>query len=332
MSKRRLILAVALSLTVGLSLGQQVVAEGSSEGRIAFQGSASGLPGRQIFVVDPDGTNRLQLTNDQSRDFRRPTWSPDGRLIAAYTSDGPQDHRVVVFDLTGAVKSEFAVPSTSYVVWSNHELACTLLAAENQLLVTAEGNGGSLGYNNLVVRDFQGNVKVQLTDYVSDESNPEAALYRGAVDSEWLGDGPDEHTARLWYLYREITYDAVAGQILSEFIEHRVMTLDTNSWPSIAVVSETAAPDMPLSLLTPGVSWTRGRDKIAWSDTATWPGFTVAPVTFDTAGLPIADLGNTIEVAETDLYPKDPSFTAPTGPGSPSGTTCQSTITTTRSS
>jgi hypothetical protein len=54
--------------------------------RIAFVGFPSG----QIEAVDPDGTNRTQITHDSSS-FQNPVWSPDGSSFAANRYDPTND-------------------------------------------------------------------------------------------------------------------------------------------------------------------------------------------------------------------------------------------------
>jgi Tol biopolymer transport system component len=41
-----------------------------------------------VWIMDTDGTNRRNLTDNPSRFDRRPAWSPDGATIA-YDSAGP---------------------------------------------------------------------------------------------------------------------------------------------------------------------------------------------------------------------------------------------------
>lgn len=52
----------------------------STTGLIAFQGLASG--GSDIFAIQADGTDEVDLTNGSPGAFGAPSWSPDGRWIA----------------------------------------------------------------------------------------------------------------------------------------------------------------------------------------------------------------------------------------------------------
>ena len=73
--------------------------------QIAFSGTKGGLT--DLYVVDADGKNMRQLTNDVYADLQ-PAWSPDGHRIAFSTDRGPQSNlgvlkfgpwRVAVFDM-----------------------------------------------------------------------------------------------------------------------------------------------------------------------------------------------------------------------------------------
>ena len=81
---KRRVLAAALAVALG-SLA--VLASAAQPGRanyndgaelIAFASNRTG--NMDIWVMNADGTNPVQLTNDPIR--RIPTWSPDGRKIA----------------------------------------------------------------------------------------------------------------------------------------------------------------------------------------------------------------------------------------------------------
>lgn len=50
--------------------------------RIAFLASANGSSGTDIYVMDSDGRQRLNITNTPAMDEHSPAWSPDGSTIA----------------------------------------------------------------------------------------------------------------------------------------------------------------------------------------------------------------------------------------------------------
>jgi Tol biopolymer transport system component len=77
--------------------------------RVAYQ---EAYPQEDIVVMDVDGTNRVQVTDDAARD-RRPRWSPDGGRIAVY-SDAAGYYHVWTFNPDGGSRMRH---TTGMSVW-----------------------------------------------------------------------------------------------------------------------------------------------------------------------------------------------------------------------
>ncbi|HUT98298.1 MAG TPA: CsgG/HfaB family protein [bacterium] len=78
------------------------VAGSSGAGRIAFFSDRDG--DYEIFVMDADGRNQTNLTNNTCHDCF-PAWSPDGRRIA-FTSSRDGDNEIFVMDADGGNQTQ----------------------------------------------------------------------------------------------------------------------------------------------------------------------------------------------------------------------------------
>ncbi|MFC2066229.1 hypothetical protein ACFLUO_04100 [Chloroflexota bacterium] len=147
------LILVAISI---LSFPQGVSTATESSGKIAFISDRNGT--QDIYVMDADGTNVKQLTNDSAIETT-PDWSPNGKEIAF--SLGPVYNRdIYVMDADGTnVRLLIAgTRSEEYPVWSPNgkEIAfvCNLGGGDREICVMdADGtNVRNLTDNNAIER------------------------------------------------------------------------------------------------------------------------------------------------------------------------------------
>jgi TolB protein len=120
---------VAFQVTAGTVALHVIGIDGSNEvdvsGELLAEGRAWAPDGQQIafsaegdiYVVDVDGTNRVQITQDPARDAGV-TWSPDGSTIA-FDSDRDGTTRLWTMDADGSNPTPLSAgPDDSYAEWS----------------------------------------------------------------------------------------------------------------------------------------------------------------------------------------------------------------------
>jgi len=94
----RIPLAVLTTMVVALACAPAHATFPGENGRIAFVSDVTGND--DVHLVDPDGSDRVNVTNDPAAD-RDPAWSPDGTRIA-FSSDRSGIPEIHVMDADGS--------------------------------------------------------------------------------------------------------------------------------------------------------------------------------------------------------------------------------------
>jgi len=98
----------------------------------------------QVETVDREGNNGRLLTNNDDSQYRFPTWSPNGRFIAAFTTDGVYQMRD---EAGGDVDTLYEDKNDApvYLSWSPDSSQLGILAQQNRgelgLFITPAGGG-----------------------------------------------------------------------------------------------------------------------------------------------------------------------------------------------
>lgn len=119
-SRLPVLVVLIMAAALGLAIGSE--RPGVRNGRIAFAdapGRTAGptsLPHAQIYTIDPDGKDRLQLTTGPAGNFF-PAWSPDGQHLA-FTSIRNGRGRDEIWVINAGGKGERRLTGGILPAWS----------------------------------------------------------------------------------------------------------------------------------------------------------------------------------------------------------------------
>ena len=135
-------------------------------GRVAFVTDRDG--NAEIYLMDADGTDPVNLTNDPAADTA-PAWSPDGRQLA-FVSDRDGDKAIFVMNADGSAPRRLG-PGTD-PVWSPDGMSIAFSRDSDLYLMNSDGTGA-----------------IRITDSASDPDLPWSARAVSYGFPAWSPDG-----------------------------------------------------------------------------------------------------------------------------------------------
>lgn len=156
---------VSMKLVCGccclITLASAVVAA-PRNGKIAFTSERDG--NREIYVMEPDGTNQVRITNNSVVDDH-PMWSPDGTKLAFVSQRQAGGFAIFQMNIDATNKVELT-PLSSYVNRAPDGIVGFSMSwsPDGKTIAYQDGAGGSFpGYQDIFVVDLETKVSRNLT-------------------------------------------------------------------------------------------------------------------------------------------------------------------------
>ncbi len=164
-------------------------------GKIAFYSDRDDNDNDEIYVMDADGTNQTNITNNPAN-YSAPAWSPDGGKIAFVRHDN-----IYVMDADGSNQTMLAgIGKNEYPAWS----------PDGSKIAFRSNRDGDL---EIYVMDADGTNQTNITNNPANESDPAWSPDGGKIafvrhDNIYVMDADGSNLTRLTTSYKDDGYPA----------------------------------------------------------------------------------------------------------------------------
>lgn len=155
----------------------------------------------EIYVIDIDGTNRMQLTHNEVDDGH-PTWAPNGKQVA-YTGMVEDIYQIFIVNATGGTPKQ--------LTFSNASHYHPIFSPEGKRIVYVSN---AHNHYTLWMMDIDGRNKTQLTNYIGAHFEP--SLSRDGKKLVFSSDRSDHMRIYLMDLTQPVQKEALKARLAGE--------------------------------------------------------------------------------------------------------------------